>query len=72
MKKQDVLYAFLSILSECPESVTYPEKYRLMIGLKVYEKVEDLHRYRDILTMPSEEIPNNEIRLVEIKGVRYL
>jgi len=72
MKKQDVLDQFQSLLLENIDATTYPEQYRWLIGYRVHDVSEDLLRYREIITIPTGSIPDNEIRLIKIMGVRYL
>ena len=72
MKKQDVLDQFQSLLLDHKEAVSMPEEYRFIIGHEINEVMDDMPRYRDIVVMPTGAIPHNEIRLILIKGVRYL
>ena len=72
MKKQDVLGMFQSLLLENTDAVSLPQEYRFIIGHEVNEVMNDVPRYREIVTIPTGSIPGNEIRLVQIKGVRYL
>ena len=72
MKKQDVLDQFQSLLLENIDATTYPEQYRFLIGYSVDDYVEDMPRYREILIISTESIPDNAIRLIKIMGVRYL
>lgn len=72
MKKQDVLDQFQSLLVECPEATTAPVEYRFLIGYEVDNVVPNTPRYRDIVLIVSNQVPENQIRLVKMIGVRYL